>query len=77
MTKEERQLIDLLGIRVRQARKSRKWSQQRVADEARVSRATLANIERRAFVPSFANVTRIAGVLGLSIDAIVKASKLT
>jgi len=46
-------------------------TQQDVADTSRVSRATIANMEREepAFVPSFANVVRVAAALGISMGS--------
>ena len=66
-------ITKMFSIQVRHARIARKMSQQTLADDARVSRATISNMERSEplFVPSFANVVRVAKVLNISLDDVV------
>lgn len=58
-----------LGDTIRDARKKRGWTQEELAEEATVSRPTIARIEGGGVV-STANLTKITEALGLQIELI-------
>lgn len=55
-----------IGDAIREARKKRGWTQEELAEEANVSRPTIARIEGGG-VMSTANLTKITEALGLQI----------
>ena len=77
MRVKDLQLTKMFSSEVKKLRASKGLTQQDVADTSRVSRATIANMEREepAFVPSFANVVRVAASLGISVDSIIEKFK--
>ncbi|SDS14969.1 Helix-turn-helix [Brevibacterium sandarakinum] len=58
--------LDRVGRRVRDLRKGRGWTIQRLADEASLSRRMLTQIELGQANPSLATIDRIAHALGVS-----------
>jgi len=60
-----------IGEKIRQLRKSKKITQQRLADEAEISRVTLSKLERGYITEvSVAALIKILNALGQEIDII-------
>ena len=57
-----------LGKQVRQLRKGRKWSQQKLSDVSGLAVRTISRIERGVMNPSFEVLTTLVDVLGISFD---------
>ena len=64
---EKSTTIVTFGIKIRDARKVRKWSQDVLADEAGVSRPTIARIERGDDV-STATLAKVAAALEMEVE---------
>lgn len=58
-----------LGKRIRQLRRDRGWSQERLAEEASMHRTYMWGIERGVRNPSLRHLTCIADALGVSLAA--------
>ena len=59
-----------LGRRIRQLRQGRGWSQEYLADEARMHRTYLWGIEQGTRNPSIRHLTRIADALAVPIASL-------
>ena len=57
----------LLGQRIKYFRKSKKLTQEQLAELAEVHRTTISAIEREKFFPTIDNAARIANALNLTI----------
>ena len=57
-----------LGKQVRQLRKGRKWSQQKLSDISGLAVRTISRIERGVMNPSFEVLAALVDVLGISFD---------
>lgn len=57
-----------LGNQVRQLRKGRKWSQQKLSDVSGLAVRTISRIERGVMNPSFEVLATLVDVLGISFD---------
>ena len=57
-----------LGNQVRQLRKGRKWSQQKLSDVSGLAVRTISRIERGVMNPSFEVLAALVDVLGISFD---------
>ena len=57
-----------LGKQVRQLRKGRKWSQQKLSDVSGLAVRTISRIERGVMNPSFEVLAALVDVLGISFD---------
>ena len=57
-----------LGEQVRQLRKGRKWSQQKLSDISGLAVRTISRIERGVMNPSFEVLAALVDVLGISFD---------
>ena len=57
-----------LGKQVRQLRKGRKWSQQKLSDISGLAVRTISRIERGVMNPSFEVLAALIDVLGISFD---------
>lgn len=55
------------GLRVRQLRKERGWSQEGFADQAGLHRTYIGSIERGEQNVSLENIQRLAATLGISL----------
>jgi transcriptional regulator with XRE-family HTH domain len=64
--------LELLGERIRQARRARKVSQEQLAFDAGMSVTYLGGIERGERNPSVKKLCAIARVLGVSVASIVR-----
>ena len=65
-------LARAIGLRVRQERQSRRWTLDRLAETAGVSRRMVVNVEQGAANPSLGTLLRISGALGIGLPALVE-----
>lgn len=75
-------LASAIGARVRQERQARRWTLDRLAETAGVSRRMVVNVEQGAANPSVGTLLRISDALGVGLPALVeppepKALKVT
>lgn len=63
-----------LGSRVRQLRKDRKLSQQKLADISGLAVRTISKIERGKMNPSYEVLSILVSVLGISFDSLFTSS---
>ena len=61
-----------IGNRIKQERQSRRWTLDRLAEAAGVSRRMLVNVEHGAANPSIGTVLRISDALGVGLPALVE-----
>ena len=66
--------LNKLGKQVRQLRKGRKWSQQKLSDVSGLAVRTISRIERGVMNPSFEVLTTLVDVLGISFDFLFTSS---
>ena len=71
MAKRRDPLLRALGLRVRQLREGKDWTQERLADGAGLDRSYIAGIEAGLRNPSFRALARIAKGLGVSVSEVV------
>lgn len=62
-----------IGVRVRQERQSRRWTLDRLAKAAGVSRRMVVNVEQGAANPSVGTLLRISDALGVGLPALVES----
>lgn len=62
----------VIGARVRQVRQERRWTLDRLAEAAGVSRRMLVNVEQGAANPSVGTLLRISDALGVGLPALVE-----
>lgn len=65
-------LAAAIGSRVRSERKARRWTLDRLAEAAGVSRRMLVNVEQGAANPSIGILLRLSDALGLGLPALVE-----
>lgn len=65
-------LASVIGGRVKQERLSRRWTLDRLAEVAGVSRRMVVNVEQGAANPSVGTLLRISDALGLGLPALVE-----
>jgi len=65
-------LASAIGVRVKQERQSRRWTLDRLAEAAGVSRRMVVNVEQGAANPSVGTLLRISDALGLGLPALVE-----
>ncbi len=65
-------LAAAIGERVRLERQSRRWTLDRLAEAAGVSRRMLVNVEQGAVNPSVGTLLRISDALGVGLPALVE-----
>ena len=63
-----------LGKQVRQLRKGRHWSQQKLSDVSGLAVRTISRIERGLMNPSFEVLSTLVDVLGISFDFLFTSS---
>lgn len=61
-----------IGARVRHERRSRRWTLDRLAEAAGVSRRMVVNVEQGAANPSVGTLLRISAALGVGLPALVE-----
>ena len=70
MPKRSELVAKAVGRRIRELRNKREWSQERLADEARMHRAYMWGVEAGRRNPSLRHLTRIADALGVELSAL-------
>ena len=65
-------LAKAIGLRVRQNRQLRRWTLDRLAETAGVSRRMLVNVEQGVANPSVGTLLRISDALGIGLPALVE-----
>lgn len=65
-------LASAIGARVRQERRARSWTLDRLAEAAGVSRRMVVNVEQGAANPSVGTLLRISDALGVGLPALVE-----
>jgi transcriptional regulator with XRE-family HTH domain len=65
-------LAAAIGARVKQERQSRRWTLDRLAEAAGVSRRMVVNVEQGATNPSVGTLLRISDALGVGLPALVE-----
>ena len=73
-TSAEREWLAEVGMRVRVARVRRRETQEQLAARAAVSRATLGSIERGDHPAGVIAYVRLARILGLQLDELLKGA---
>lgn len=68
-------LASAVGVRVRQERLTRRWTLDRLAEAAGVSRRMLVNVEQGSANPSVGTLLRISDALGVGLPALVAPSQ--
>lgn len=71
MDDETAALALAIGARVRQERQNRRWTLDRLASAAGVSRRAVVNVEQGAANPSVGTLLRLADSLGVGLPALV------
>jgi len=69
--------MDSIGARVRYLREAQGWTQDRLAQEAGVSKSFVSEMEHDRRNPSAEKLLEIASVLGASLDFIMKGAGAT
>ncbi len=64
--------MDTIGARIKYLREAREWTQERLAQEATVSKSFVSEVENDRRNPSSEKLLEIATVLGASLDFIMK-----
>ena len=64
-------LARAIGLRVRQERQARRWTLDRLAETAGVSRRMVVNVEQGTANPSVATLLRISDALGIGLPTLV------
>jgi transcriptional regulator with XRE-family HTH domain len=65
-------LAAAIGARVRGERQARRWTLDRLAEAAGVSRRMVVNVEQGAANPSVGTLLRISDALGVGLPALVE-----
>ena len=66
-----------IGVRVRQERRSRRWTLDQLAEAAGVSRRMVVNVEQGAANPSVGTLLRMSDALGVGLPALVERPQPT
>ena len=67
-----RALAEAIGARVKQERQTRRWTLDKLAEAAGVSRRMLVSVEQGAVNPSVGTLLRISDALGVGLPALVE-----
>ena len=65
-------LLRKFGLRVRQLREARGWSQEDLAEKADMHRTYVSGIERGTRNPTLTVLGRIAGGFGMTLDELLQ-----
>lgn len=63
--------MEIFGRRLREVRKSKKLTQQQIADEIGVNRGSYSNWEKGKREPSFENLIKLADLFEVSLDCLL------
>lgn len=63
-----------IAVEVRNARRKRKWSQEKLAEEAGVSKQTIVNLEKKHHSPSYDTIIRVIEVLDIDVKITLEGS---
>jgi transcriptional regulator with XRE-family HTH domain len=66
-----------LALRLRQLRREKGWSQEKLAEEASMHRTYLAGIERSLRNPSLQNLIKLANALGVTMTELFACPEAT
>ena len=72
MAKRKDPLLRDIGVRVRQCREKRNWTQEDLSERAELDRSYIAGIEAGLRNPSIKAVSKIAKGLGLTLSALLE-----
>jgi transcriptional regulator with XRE-family HTH domain len=72
MSSEAQPLASAIGARIRKERQSRRWTLDRLAEAAGVSRRLVVSVEHGEANPSIATLLRISDALGVGLPALVE-----
>ena len=72
MTSDTEALARAIGVRVKQQRNARRWTLDRLAGAAGVSRRMLVNVEQGAVNPSVGTLLRLSEALGVGLPELVE-----
>lgn len=72
MDEGARPLAVAIGLRVKQERQSRRWTLDRLAEAAGVSRRMVVSVEQGEVNPSVGTLLRISDALGIGLPALVE-----
>ncbi|MFV0433388.1 MAG: helix-turn-helix domain-containing protein [Leucobacter sp.] len=72
MDESAESLARVIGERVKQERKAREWTLDRLAEVAGVSRRMVVNVEQGAVNPSVGTLLRLSDALGVGLPALVE-----
>jgi len=71
MTPKDEQFFKALGIRIAQARKSHRLTQQQLAERLGIAQQTLAHYEVGRLRPSISMLSKLVLLLDLSLDELL------
>jgi transcriptional regulator with XRE-family HTH domain len=68
-------LVHSFGVGVRELRKARGWSQERLAENSNLNRSYIGEIERGSVIASLLTVEKLAAALQLTPSALLTQSE--
>jgi transcriptional regulator with XRE-family HTH domain len=69
-------LVRSFGMAVRQLREARGWSQEQLAEHARLNRSFIGEVERGAVTPSLITIAKLARAFELPASALINRGEL-
>ncbi|RXZ70284.1 helix-turn-helix domain-containing protein [Agromyces albus] len=69
-------LAAVIGLRVKERRKALRWTLERLAEQAGVSRRVLINIEQGSTNPNIGTLLRVSDALGVGLPELVEPPEL-
>ena len=73
----ETQVLQFLAERIKSLRRSKRWSQERLAEQASIQRSYLADLERGHRNPSVRTLVKVANALNVSIPSLFEGGTVT
>ncbi len=68
----EAQILRTLAGRIKYLRRSKRWSQEQLAERASIQRSYLADLERGYRNPSVRTLVKVANAIGVPISALFR-----